>query len=123
MTELIFEASRVLSITVFLVYGWLCIYSDRMSAEFERYGLAKLRRLTGVLEMAGAIGLLAGYIFQPIGAIAAGCLCLLMLLAVGARIRIRDSLLQTSPALFLCILNAYILWCEGLRMGWFTGPQ
>lgn len=115
MEDLIFEASRALSIAVFLVYGWLCLASDRMSAEFERYGLAKLRRLTGVLEMAGGLGLLVGYIFRPIVAIAAGCLCLLMLLAVGARIRIRDTFPQTFPALLLCVVNAYVLWYEVFR--------
>lgn len=113
MTELISEAARILSIAVFLVYGWICLASDRMAPEFERYGLPKLRRLTGVLELAGAIGLLAGYVIQPLVAIAAGCLCLLMLLAVGARLRIRDSFSQTLPALILCVLNGYILFYEG----------
>ncbi|MFT7486020.1 MAG: hypothetical protein ACI9F9_001873 [Candidatus Paceibacteria bacterium] len=83
-----------------------------MTAEFERYGLAKLRRLIGVLELAGAIGLLIGYVFQPLVAIAAGCLCLLMIMAVGVRIRIHDSLSQTLPALVLCMLNAYVLIYE-----------
>jgi hypothetical protein len=43
------------------------------------------------------------------GQVAAGGLALMMLLAVGVRIQIRDSALQTIPALFYLVLNAYLL--------------
>ncbi|MFT4710109.1 MAG: hypothetical protein ACI9D0_000094 [Bacteroidia bacterium] len=112
MADLIFEASRILSIAAFLFYGWICLASDHMVPEFERYGLAKFRRLTGALELLGALGLLVGYVFQPLVAISAGCIFLLMLLAIGTRIRIRDSLLQILPALILGVLNAHIVLYE-----------
>jgi len=32
----------------------------------------------------------------------------MMLVAVGIRIRIKDSLFQTTPALFYLLLNAYL---------------
>ena len=108
MAELIFEASRILSIASFLFSGWICLASDRMVPEFERYGLAKFRRLTGALELLGALGLLVGYVIQPLVAISAGCMSLLMLLAVGTRVRIQDPLSHILPALLLGALNAFI---------------
>jgi hypothetical protein len=42
------------------------------------------------------------------GQAAAGGLALMMLIAVIVRIQIRDSLLQTIPALFYLALNAYL---------------
>ena len=80
-----------------------------MAPEFERYGLAKLRRLTGALEVAGALGMVAGYMIQPLSAISAGCLSLLMLFAMGFRVRVRDSFVQILPALSLGVMNAYIV--------------
>ena len=42
------------------------------------------------------------------GQMAAGGLALMMLVAVGVRIRIQDSLFQTLPALIYLLLNAYL---------------
>ena len=109
MADVIFEAARVLSIAAFLFYGWMCLASDHMAPEFERYGLTKFRKLTGALELMGALGLLASYFIEPLVAISAGGFCLLMMLAVGTRLRIRDPFFQLLPALILGALNAYIL--------------
>ena len=46
------------SSAVFLFYGILCLTSLSMLNDFQRYGLANLRTLTGVLELCGGIGLL-----------------------------------------------------------------
>jgi hypothetical protein len=115
--DFIFQTSRIVSIGIFLFYGWLCLASAYMTAEFERYGLPRIRKLTGILELAGAIGLIIGYAYSPLVAVAAGCLCMLMLLAVGVRIRVGDSLIESLPAVFLCVLNAFILAYES---GWIS---
>jgi len=44
------------------------------------------------------------------GRSAAAGLALMMLVAVGVRIRIKDSLAQTTPAFFYLLLNAYLCW-------------
>ena len=90
MNDLAFEAARALSMVAFFVYGLTCLVTDRMVAEFERYGLGALRKLTGLLEVAGSLGLLAGYFYPPLLVLSSGCLSLLMLFAVGARVRIRS---------------------------------
>ncbi len=106
---LAFDLARALSIGAFLFYGAACLVTPRMILEFERYGLARFRRLVGALQLLGAFGLLAGFAFRPLLIAAAGGLSLLMLLGVATRIRIRDSLLQTLPALVFFALNGFVL--------------
>lgn len=64
----------------------------------------------GTLQWAAGIGLMAG-LFEPwMGRAAAAGLALMMLTAVVVRIRIKDTLVQTIPALFYFVLNAYLYW-------------
>ena len=49
----------------FLVYGGLCLFSPSMLADFHRFGLERLRVLTGVLELLGGSGLLVGLKWRP----------------------------------------------------------
>jgi len=104
-----FEIARALSAIAFLAYGIACLVTPRMDAEFERYGLARYRRLIGALECLGALGLIVGYFNQPILALAAAGLTLTMLMAIATRIRIRDSLARTLPAIVLLVMNAFVL--------------
>jgi len=104
-----FEIARAASAAAFLGYGVACLASQRMDAEFKRYGLARFRRLVGALECMGALGLLAGHFSPPILVLAAAGLTLLMVLAVVTRVRIGDSLVQALPAIVLLVLNAFVL--------------
>lgn len=95
----------------FSLYGLSCLLSSRMVAEFDRYGLARFRALTGWLQLAGAIGVamgMAGY--EQVGLLAAGGLALQMALGVGVRLRIRDRWYQALPALGYACLNASLAW-------------
>ena len=106
--EFIFQAAVLLSSGAFLFYGLACLFFEGMSAEFERFGLASFRKLTGALEVAGALGLSAGYFFPPLVIAASAGLSLLMLLGVITRVRLRDPLVSLIPALTLMLLNAYV---------------
>lgn len=97
------------SALLFLGYGSVVLVSGGMRAEFERFGLARFRRLTGGLEVLGGLGLLVGLTRPPILLLASGGLALLMLLGVVARVRVRDPLGEIVPAAALMILNAWIL--------------
>jgi len=92
----------------FLAYGVSCLVSAGMKAEFQRYGLARFRVLTGGLEIAGSLGVLIGLLVPLIGFLAAGGLTLLMIGALGVRIRIRDSLRQTLPSALYLALTLYL---------------
>ena len=80
-----------------------------MKSDFERFGLERLRTLTGLLEVLAGVGLLAGLKWPPALWLSSGGLSLLMMAGLGVRIRIGDGLLLSLPALALMILNAYIL--------------
>lgn len=101
-------ALALFSAISFLGYGAACFLSHDLKREFIRYRLGSQRALVGVLQMVAAIGLVAGLIEPWMGRTAAGGLTVMMLVAVGVRIKIKDSLLQTTPALLYLALNAYL---------------
>lgn len=105
--------AQIISIVAFLAFGLACLYSPRFVAEFERYRLPKFRRLTGILEIAGALGLLVGFVYEPLRILSAACLALLMVCGIIARARIKDTFVDMLPALVLMILNLFI--CLGPR--------
>jgi len=96
--------------SAFVIYGLCCLWAPSMQREFERFGLAKYRVLTGVLEVLGGVGLLGGFLWAPAWWIASGGLCLLMLCGVGVRLRLRDGVLATLPAFVLMLVNGYIFF-------------
>nr|MBC7612723.1 DoxX family protein [Pseudopedobacter sp.] len=94
----------------FIVYGISYFTSPNMKSEFIRFGLHKLGTLTAVLEILGALGLLVGLIYNSILLFSAGGLSLLMFLGVAVRIKVKDSLWVSTPALFFLGLNLYIFF-------------
>lgn len=92
----------------FFAFGGACFVSSAMRSEFARYGLPGQRRLVGLLQIMGACGLLAGNQLPWLGQLAAAGLALMMLVGVGVRIKIKDTFLQTLPALGYLALNAYL---------------
>ena len=80
-----------------------------MEAEFSRYGLSDVRRLVGVLEILGGVGVIAGLFVAPLGVLAALGLSVLMLLGLVVRIRLRDAPRLMVPAALLCVLNAVLV--------------
>lgn len=115
--ELAYHAANVLSILLFLVYGGLCLFADGMVEEFERFGLARYRRLTGSLEVLGALGLAGGYLVPEFTLISGAGLATLMLLGVGVRVRVGDPLFEILPAAFLLLVNGWIVVAALQRVG------
>jgi hypothetical protein len=94
----------------FMGYGIAYFKSTKMKNEFKRFGLEKAGALTAVLELLGALGLLIGLKFHLILLVSAGGLAILMLLGVAIRLKVRDTLWVTLPALFFMILNTCIFF-------------
>lgn len=92
----------------FLIYGVSYFTSPHMKSEFIRFGLEKFGLLTAVLEIGGALGLLAGLMINSILLISSGGLAILMFFGVLARLRVKDSLWVSLPALIYMVLNSYI---------------
>ena len=100
--------AQAISIASFAWYGMSCFVSAAMVTEFERYRLARFRSLTGMLQVAGSLGLLAGYFFRPPLLLSAGGLAAMMLLGVLVRLKIRDPLVAAIPAFAYLALNLFI---------------
>lgn len=104
------NALILISSLSFLGYGIAYFISPQMKNEFKRFGLQKVGTLTAVLELIGAVGLLVGLKIQLILLIAAGGLTLLMFLGVAVRVKVKDSLWISLPAIFFMVLNFYIFY-------------
>jgi len=98
-----------ISAAAFLFYGLACLFSAKLVAEFERYRLARWRALVGSLEVAGALGLIAGWWFPPLQTAAAAGLFALMICGLWARWRIRDPWYAMLPAFVLAVVNLLIV--------------
>ena len=115
---LAYRFSTALSILLFLYYGTACLFADAMKADFERFGLRRLRLMTGALEVLGALGLLVGQVVPELVVASAGGLTLLMALGVMTRLRVRDPWWEALPAGLLMVVNAFIAWhALGLTIG------
>ena len=106
----VLEVLVLISSFSFFAYGVAFFTSPKMKEEFIRFGLAKFGTLTAVLEILGALGLILGLLYTPLLVFSSGGLSLLMLLAVGVRIRIKDPWLVIVPAFSFFILNAYLFF-------------
>ena len=93
----------------FLIYGGLCLASMSMVEDFQRFGLERLRLLTGFLEVLGGAGLLVGLKWPPALSLSSAGLALLMLIGFGVRVKMHDSIVQSLPSLALMLVNGYIL--------------
>ena len=92
----------------FYLYGWSCLNTEYMVAEFKRYRLANFRKLTGKLQLLGATGLMVGLLIPAIGGLAAAGLSLQMACGLGVRIRIGDSWFRCLPAIIYMIACGWI---------------
>jgi hypothetical protein len=98
-----------ISAVAFLFYGLACLFSAKLVAEFERYRLARWRVVVGGLEVAGAVGLIAGWWFPLLQTAAAAGLFALMICGLWARWRIRDPWYAMLPAFVLAVMNLAIV--------------
>jgi len=75
------ETLSLFSALSFLAYGTGCFTSRYLASEFMRYGFSRQRRLIGMLQILGAVALIAGWWLPPLGKAGAGGLALMMLVA------------------------------------------
>ncbi len=97
----------------FFVYGARCLFGEAMVHEFKRWGLPHLQYLTGLLEVLGALGLVVGRWFPWLGFFSAAGLALLMLCGIFVRIRVKDTLFQTLPAVLFLVISVFVTWGIG----------
>jgi uncharacterized membrane protein YphA (DoxX/SURF4 family) len=106
--QMMFIILNLICAISFIGYGASCLVAAHMVREFERFGLPHYRKLTGILQLVGAVGLLIGFQFPTIGALAAGGLALQMLAGFGVRLKIRDHFMSCIPAFAYLLINAWL---------------
>lgn len=94
----------------FIVYGINSFFSKRMISEYKRWGFENQRILLGCCQLLGGTGLLVGLVVPLMLSIASFLLTCMMLTAVFVRIRIKESLFKTLPALLYLVLNLLIFY-------------
>ena len=94
----------------FLIFGYLCFFSLYFKNEFIRYGIPNFRKTTGFFQSLGGVSLIIGVFIDQLAVIASVGLTILMILGVIVRLRIKDGLLRTMPAIFYAFLNALIFY-------------
>tara|TARA_S200000501_G_C20208874_1_gene476254 strand:+ start:115 stop:453 length:339 start_codon:yes stop_codon:yes gene_type:complete len=93
----------------FVIYGISSFFSKKMLLEYKRWGYPEQRQLIGSLQLLGGTGLLLGLYFETLVPLCSSSLLLLMLAAIGVRIKIKDQPYVMIPALFYAIINFLIL--------------
>jgi uncharacterized membrane protein len=105
----LFTALIWFSSLAFIFFGINCFISEFIIKEFNRYGLPKFRKITGFLQIAGAIGLLIGLYYSPaLLLFASGGLAILMLAGFVVRLKIKDNFIKSSPSLTFAAINLFI---------------
>ena len=88
----------------FLIFGYLCFFSNYFKNEFIRYGIPNYRKTTGFFQSLGGTSLFVGICIDKLGVIASLGLTILMLLGVIVRLRIKDGLFKTMPEIYCYLL-------------------
>jgi len=94
----------------FIFYGITSFFSKRMLTEYSRWGYRNQRILLGCLQLLGGVGLLIGISNSLLLSVASFLLTFMMITAIFVRIKIKDSIVQMTPAIFYTVINFVILY-------------
>lgn len=112
MTSPLLVSMAALIVVAFAALGAskiLAVPSMQARAAHVGFSVGAYRRI-GVLEVAGAAGVLLGAAIPPLGVLAATGLLLLMVGALGAHVRQHDGIAEMAPALVVIVLLVAYLW-------------
>ena len=100
----------------FLFYALHALFSQKMKDEFSRWGVQKYRILISCIQLSSGFSLLLSFFYPFLVIYCSSIFFIMMLGAIFVRIRIKDSFLDTLPALLYFFLNAIILYIELQRI-------
>tara|TARA_B100001175_G_C19383922_1_gene577954 strand:- start:121 stop:390 length:270 start_codon:yes stop_codon:yes gene_type:complete len=87
-----------------------------MASEYSRWGFGNFRVIIATFQFICAIGLLLGIYYKTLLSLSSLSLFIMMLGAIAVRIRIKDSLLKTFPAVFYALINFIIFYNSFLSL-------
>ena len=94
----------------FVAYGINSFVSMRMKKEFKRWGLENKRKTIACCQLVGGAGLLLGLEWNMILILSSAFLGVMMLVAIGVRIKVKDDISDILPAFAYLVLSALILY-------------
>jgi uncharacterized membrane protein YphA (DoxX/SURF4 family) len=94
----------------FVAYGINSFISKRMKSEFERWNLKKERKAIASCQLIGGATLLFGLESNIMLLLSSSFLSVMMLVAIGVRIKVRDNISDILPAFAYLVLSAIILY-------------
>lgn len=104
------ELGLLFSGVSFFFFGIGCWINPHLKKEFIRYQIPQFRTLTGLLQLLGSLGIGLGFWSLPLQIFSTAGLSLLMFFGLCVRIKIKDTLIQSFPAFFYCVLNLYLTY-------------
>ena len=106
---------NLISSISFIIYGFSCLYSKKMTSEFIRFEILPYKNFAGIAQIISSLLILAGTlniyntnlntIFISLGAF---ILTIQMLVVIIVRIIKKDNLYVTIPGILYLILNSLI---------------
>ena len=100
----------------FLFYALHALFSQKMKDEFSRWGVQKYRVLISCVQLLSGFSLLLSFFYPFLVIYCSSIFFIMMLGAIFVRIRIKDSFLDTLPALLYFFLNTIIIYIELQRI-------
>lgn len=79
-----------------------------MEKEFKRFGLPNISIFIAFSQLSASLGLILGLVNNTLLIFSSAGLTTMMLIACIVRFRVKDTLIQSIPALFYLILNLVI---------------
>jgi uncharacterized membrane protein YphA (DoxX/SURF4 family) len=89
-------------------YGLIALYHPYFISEFVRYGFGGFRMFIGIVQSLLGVLLLIGFFHNKLKRFASLGLAIMMAGALGTRIHIGDTLVQSLPAIVYLIINLSI---------------
>ncbi|MDG1685036.1 MAG: DoxX family protein [Flavobacteriaceae bacterium] len=94
----------------FVAYGINSFISKRMKKEFKRWGLENKQKTIACCQLVGGAGLFFGLEWNSILILSSSFLGVMMLVAIGVRIKVKDDISDILPAFAYLVLSAMILY-------------
>ena len=94
----------------FVAYGINSFVSKRMKKDFKRWGLENKRKTIACCQLVGGVGLLLGLEWNMILILSSAFLGVMMLVAIGVRIKVKDDISDILPAFAYLVLSVMILY-------------
>ena len=92
----------------FFAYSLYYMLSARMKNELKRLKMEHLSRVIVICQFLGATGLFLGLFYNWLLVLSSFGLAMLMLCGLIVRVKSKDNLFVSLPALFYLVLNLYI---------------